>query len=60
MEVKWPHPPGSARSRRASPQARHATVIATARITAPANPGRAAAMSSTEPLTGPRKSSQLK
>ena len=58
--MKCPQPPGSRRSSRASPHAVVATALLTPRIKAPMIPPLAADMSSTEPLTGPRKSSHVK
>jgi hypothetical protein len=58
--VKWPQPPGNEASNRASPHATVATDFDAMRINVPANPGLAAITSSTELLTGPRQSSQLK
>src|SRR3989440_659114 len=57
---KCPQPPGRSANSAASPHASVAPVLDAARITEPTMPARSAAISSTEPLTGPRQSSHAK
>jgi hypothetical protein len=59
-QVKCPQPPGNPRNSLASAHATVATEPVASRIPAPTTPRRETAMSSTDPLTGPRRSSHEK